>query len=298
MEWSKKWFEDYKGTSREGVSLRSYSNLKIGGPAALFLEPWAEDDAAFAVRVCIEHGLPYRILGAGSNVVLPDEGLDEVVFYIGHWNRVVRDEHRLIASAGKSLPSLIRQAKECKLGGLEFLAGIPAQVGGAVFMNAGTHEAETSDLLESVRLIDRSGELCEIAREDMQPSYRSGGFEQVLITTATFSLTPRPEAEIKQNIETLLKRRAATQPVSARSVGCIFKNPPGEAAGRLIQDAGLKGERLGDIEVSSRHANYFVNLGKGTSAELLELIQKVQDRVLEESGLRLEPEVQIWRNRE
>lgn len=297
MEWSKKWFEDYKGTSREGVSLRSYSNLKIGGPAALFLEPWAEEDAAVAIRICLEHGLPYRILGAGSNVVLPDEGLDEVVFHIGHWNRVVRDGERLIASAGKSLPSLIRQAKECKLGGLEFLAGIPAQVGGAVFMNAGTHEAETCDLLHSVRIIDESGELREIERKDMEPTYRSGGFGQVMITTATFALEERPEEEIKQNLETLLKRRAATQPVSARSVGCIFKNPPGDAAGRLIQAAGLKGERIGDIEVSSRHANYFVNLGKGTSQQLIKLIQKVQDRVFEESGIRLEPEVQIWRNR-
>lgn len=295
MEWSKKWFEDYKGTIREGVSLQSYSNLKIGGPAALFLEPWAEEDAAVAIRVCIEQGLPYRVLGAGSNVVLPDEGLDEAVFYLGHWNRVVRDEQRLIASAGKSLPSLIRQAKECKLGGLEFLAGIPAQVGGAVFMNAGTKEAETSDLLVSVRLIDESGELRELPREDMQPSYRSGGFGNVLITTATFQLEPRSEEDIKQNLETLLKRRAATQPVSARSVGCIFKNPPGEAAGRLIQEAGLKGERIGDIEVSSRHANYFINLGEGTSAQLLELIQKVQERVFETSGQRLEPEVQIWR---
>ena len=297
MEWSKKWFEDYKGTSREGVSLRSYSNLKIGGPAALLLEPWAEEDAAVAIRICLEHGLPYRVLGAGSNVVLPDEGLDEVVFYVGHWNRVVRDEHRLIASAGKSLPSLIRQAKECKLGGLEFLAGIPAQVGGAVFMNAGTHEAETFDLLESIRFIDEGGELLEATREDLHPSYRSGGLGKVLITTATFKLEPRPEEEIKQNMEILLKRRAATQPVSARSVGCIFKNPDGDAAGRLIQAAGLKGERIGDIEVSSRHANYFVNLGEGTSAQLLELMQRVQDRVFEETGVRLEPEVQIWSNR-
>ncbi|MEZ5988099.1 MAG: UDP-N-acetylmuramate dehydrogenase [Planctomycetota bacterium] len=289
MQWSTKWFEGYRGSLREGVPLARYSNLRIGGPAALFLEPWSEEDAALAVRVCLEHDLPWEVLGAGSNVLIPDEGVQCVVFHVGHWNRVVRDGDRLIASAGRSLPSLLRQARELGLGGLEFLAGIPAQVGGAVAMNAGTRECETCDLVESVRIVDRYGELREVGRDGMHPTYRDGGLGHCLVTTATFRLTPRPEAVIRETYERLMKHRNQTQPVSERSVGCIFKNPEGDFAARLIQEAGLKGERLGDLEVSTKHANYFVNHGEGTAAQLMELMRRVQARVHDRFGVRLQP---------
>lgn len=294
MEWSQKWFEGYKGTLRGGVSLKACSYLRIGGSAALFLEPWAEEDAAVAVRVCLEHDLPIRVLGAGSNLLIPDDAVEAAVFHLPHWNRVVRDGDQLIVQAGKSLPSLIRMAKECRLAGLESLCGIPAQIGGAVAMNAGTSEGEIFDFVVSVRFIDQHGELRELGRSEIEPSYRDGGLGDVLITSVTFALEPGAEDKIFERMRALLKRRTQTQPVSECSVGCIFKNPEGDSAGRLIQAAGLKGERVGAIEVSTKHANFFVNTGEGTYAQVRELIERVRSSVQSHCGHTLALEVRDW----
>lgn len=294
MEWSQKWFEDYKGTIRAGVSLKALSHFRIGGPAALFLEPWAEEDAALAIRVCLEHSLPFKVLGAGSNLLIPDDGVEAAVFHFPHWNRVVRDGDQLIVQAGKSLPSLIRMAKECGLSGFETLCGIPAHVGGAIAMNAGTKEGEIFDRLVSLRVIDEHGELRELMRSELQPRYRDGGLGDGLITSVTFQLEPCAEDEIFERMRSLLKKRTQTQPVTECSVGCIFKNPEGDSAGRLIQAAGMKGERIGDIEVSTKHANFFLNLGAGSHAQVQELIGRVRDRVMAHSGTHLELEVRQW----
>ena len=304
MEWSRHWFETseiegregdgWKGVIREGVSLGKHSHLKIGGNASVFIEPWAEEDAAHVVRVCREHGLPLRVLGGGSNLLISDEGVDEVVVYFGQWKRVVRDENRLIASAGASLPSLLRMAKEAKLTGLEHLIGIPAQVGGAVAMNAGTKYGECFDTLESLRVIDAEGVLKTLQRAECSPRYRDGGLGESLVTTATFALEPGNAIEIQERMESMLKERNRTQPVSERSCGCIFKNPEGTSAGRLIDAAGLKGMGVGDIEVSTKHANYFVNKGEGTAQQVLELVERVRERVREDAGVELELEVKLW----
>jgi UDP-N-acetylmuramate dehydrogenase len=258
------------------------------------VEPWAEEDAALFLRVCAERGLPYRLLGGGSNVLIPDEGVDAFVFSIPQWNRVVRDGNRLIASAGATLPSLIRKAKDLALEGLETLVGIPAQVGGAVRMNAGTKEGETFDHLVSVRVADESGEIREIPKEDLRPRYRDGNLGRVLITTASFELKPSNRLLIQERIKEYLTYRNRSQPVTERSLGCIFKNPEGDAAGRLIEASGMKGCREGDIMVSEKHANYFVNLGEGTAAQVLELMGRVQEAVHREFALSLRPEIRIW----
>ena len=294
MDWSRSWFEGFKGVLREGVDLSSFSHMRVGGRAAVLVEPWSEEDAALFLRVCAEKGLPYHLLGGGSNVLIPDEGVDAFVFSIPQWNRVVRDGNRLVASAGATLPSLIRKAKDLALEGLETLVGIPAQVGGAVRMNAGTKEGETFDHLVSVRVADESGELREIPREDLHPKYRDGNLGKVLITTATFELKPSNRLLIQERIKEYLTYRNRSQPVTEKSLGCIFKNPPGDAAGRLIEAAGLKGAREGDIMVSEKHANYFVNLGAGTSTQVLDLIARVQETVQNEFSLHLHPEIQIW----
>ena len=294
MEWSKRWFEGFKGVIREGVPLAPHSHIRIGGPARVFLEPWAEEDAARALAVCKQHGLPWRILGGGSNLLIHDAGVDAVVISLEKWNRVIKDKRLLVASAGASLPSLLRRAKDARLAGLEGLIGIPAQVGGAIAMNAGTAVAEAFDRLVSVRVVDETGELRTIEREAFAPSYRNGNLGEVIVTTATFELDEgQPEAEIQAAMKQQLRKRNATQPVTQRSVGCIFKNPEGDAAGRLIQEAGLKGERVGDIEVSKKHANYLVNLGEGSAAEVMALIERVRERVLAEFGVRLELEVKL-----
>jgi UDP-N-acetylmuramate dehydrogenase len=279
---------------REGVPLAPYSHVRIGGPARVFLEPWSEEDAAFAVRVCKEHDLPCLVLGGGSNLLIADGGLDAVVLYLGSWNRVVRDGKLLIASAGASLQSLLRRAREARLSGLEGLIGIPAQVGGAVCMNAGTHEASTFDRIVRLRIVDEHGAVQTLEKEQLHPVYRSGNLGQSIVTTATFELDEGDPKAIGERMDATLRRRNDTQPVTQRSVGCIFKNPPGLFAGKLIQDAGLKGERVGPIEVSPKHANYMVNLGGGTAAQMCELIDFVRQRVKETSGVELELEVKLW----
>jgi len=295
MEWSKKWFEDYRGVIREGVSLAAHSHLRVGGDAAVFLEPWSEEDAALAMRVCKEHALPYRILGGGSNLLIHDDGVDAIVFYLGNWNRVVRDDKRLIASAGTSLPTLLRMAKDSKLSGLEPLVGIPAQVGGAVMMNAGTRHGQIFDRLESVRVIDEDGEIKTLERDSLHPKYRDSQLGDIMVTTATFALEPGNPDEIFETMTTWLKARNQTQPVSQKSVGCIFKNPPGgKSAGQLIDEAGLKGQRVGPIEVSPKHANFFVNAGGGTAAQVIELVERVREKVKDRTGVELEVEVKLW----
>ena len=262
--------------------------------ATVFLEPWAEDDAAFAVRACKEHGLPWCVLGGGSNLLIHDDGVDAVVIHPGRWNKVVRDHNKLIASAGASLPSLLRRSKECRLNGLEGLIGIPAHVGGAVAMNAGTSESSCFDRIIEIELVDEDGQLVTREKDELSPSYRNGNLGDVLVTKATFELDEGRGPEHDDAMTSYLKRRNATQPVTQKSVGCIFKNPGGDAAGRLIQEAGLKGERVGDIEVSPKHANYFVNHGEGTAAQALELIDRVRSRVREEFDVELELEVKLW----
>ncbi|HMQ21427.1 MAG TPA: UDP-N-acetylmuramate dehydrogenase [Planctomycetota bacterium] len=295
MEWSKRWFEGFKGVIREGVPLAPKSHIRIGGPARVYVEPWAEEDAALVLRVCSEQGLPWVVLGGGSNLLISDEGVDAVVIAIEAWQRVVKDGNKLVAAAGASLPSLLRHAKDAQLAGLECLIGIPAQVGGAVAMNAGTATGETFDRITSLRVVDASGALHTLERDQLAPTYRNGQLGDVLVTTATFELESGKSAQaIQDAMKEQLQKRNATQPVTEKSVGCIFKNPPGDAAGRLIQAAGLKGEAIGPIEVSTKHANYFVNKGGGTAAQVLELIDRVRGRVREDSGIDLELEVKLW----
>ncbi|MCA8968142.1 MAG: UDP-N-acetylmuramate dehydrogenase [Planctomycetes bacterium] len=294
MEWSKRWFEGFKGVLREGVDLAPRSHIRIGGPARVYAEPWAEEDAALILRVCREHDLPWVVLGGGSNLLIADSGIDAIVIAIDAWQRVVKDGNRLVASAGASLPALLRQAKDASLSGLEGLIGIPAQVGGAVAMNAGTATSETFDSIVSLRIVDETGEIRTLERDELSPSYRNGNLGDVLVTTATFELSTGSPTAIQQAMKDHLQKRNATQPVTEKSVGCIFKNPEGDAAGRLIQAAGLKGEAVGPIEVSTKHANYFVNKGGGTAAQVLELVDRVRNRVREEFGVELELEVKLW----
>ncbi len=294
MDWSRKWFETFKGVVREGVDLAPFSHMRVGGKAEVLLEPWSEEDAATAVRICREHGLPLLFLGGGSNLLVADEGVSAFVLHVGRWNRVVRDENRLIASAGASLPSLLRKARESGLGGLETLVGIPAQVGGAVHMNAGTRFGSTFDHLASVRIVDPEGGIRDLRTSDLEPSYRDGGLGDSLVTTATFVLEEESKETIRERFTEFLEWRNRRQPVTEKSLGCIFKNPDGESAGALIDRAGLKGERVGGIEVSTKHANFFVNKGGGTAAEVVRLIEKVRERVCKEFSIELELEIELW----
>lgn len=283
-----------RGAVRANVPLAPWMHLRIGGPVDWFLEPYAEEDVALAVRVCHELDVPLRILGGGSNVVVADAGVRGAVLHLGNLNRIVRDGNRITAGAGCTLPSLLRATKDVGLAGLERLTGIPAMVGGAVAMNAGTRDGETFDLLASLTVVEPDGTIAVRGPERFQQRYRDGGLRDDVVVQATFALTPDDPNAIFERFSASLKKRNATQPVSQRSVGCVFRNPPGDAAGRLIEASGCKTLEIGGIEVSGLHANYFINRGSGSAAEFVALMQEVRRRVREQAGVELEPEVKFW----
>ncbi len=286
--------QGFRGVLREQVSLAPLTHIRIGGPAEFYLEPATEDDVVLVVKACRELNLPLHCLGGGSNVVVADAGMPGVVLSLAKLNRVVQDENRITAGAGVSLPSLIRSTKDIGLAGLELLIGIPAQLGGAVAMNAGTRDGETFDHLVSLTLVDAEGRLHSMDKASMQPSYRDGGLGDQLVLQGTFELQKDDSQEIFQRMENSLKRRNATQPVTQRSVGCVFTNPEGDSAGRMIEGAGCKLLRCGNVSVSGKHANYFINEGEGTCEDFLALLNKVQQQVADKFAVQLQPEVKVW----
>ena len=284
----------FHGAIREAVPLAPLTHVRIGGAAQFFAEPKTEADVGLLVQAARDFDLSMRILGGGSNLLVDDAGVQGLVVSLVCLNRVMRDGDLVTAGAGVTLPSLIRGTKDQGLAGLELLIGVPAVVGGAVAMNAGTRDTETFAHLVSLTVVDASGELSVIGKDQFQPSYRNGGLGESIVVQATFSLQEDNPQAIYKRMETSLKRRNATQPVTEKSVGCVFKNPAGESAGGLIERAGCKTIERGPIAVSEKHANYFVNRGGGTSQEFLDLLADVQGRVLEEFQIKLEPEVQLW----
>ena len=284
----------FPGVFRTEVAMAPMTHVRIGGAAEFLLEPHSEEGVAQVVRLAARFEQPLHILGNGSNVLIPTEGLRGMVLSLGQLNRVMRDDDRITAGAGVTLPSLIRGTKDLGLAGLELLIGVPAVVGGAVAMNAGTHDTEVFEHLVSIVAVNSEGELEIIGKDGMSPSYRNGGLGDRIVVGATFELRQDEPQEIFQRMEVSLKRRNATQPVTEMCVGCVFKNPPGDAAGRLIEAAGCKTLRRGEVVVSGKHANYFINEGGATSQDFLDLVRDVQDRVREEFAVELKPEVRIW----
>lgn len=283
-----------RGIVRENVELAPLTHVRIGGPAAFFVEPLTEEAVGQVVRACREADAPLLVLGGGSNLLIADAGVMAVVVSLSSLSRVVRDRQLLTAGAGVSLPSLVRNGKDTGLAGLETLVGIPAVVGGAVAMNAGTSDGSTFDHLVRLTVCDRDGDVHQLDRSDLTPAYRDGNLGERIVLTATFELTPDDPAAIYRRLETSLKRRNATQPVTERSVGCVFRNPAGMSAGRLIEEAGCKLLRRGGVSVSAKHANYFVNDGTGTSVEFLQLMDDVRGRVQKGTGVELAAEVKLW----
>lgn len=284
----------FSGAIRENVPLAQHTHIRIGGPARFLAEPATETAVARLVEVTRELDLPLYVVGGGSNLVVADDGVDGVVMSLEPLHQLVRDKNHVTASAGVTLPSLIRKTKDAGLKGLEVLIGIPAHVGGAIAMNAGTHDGATFDHLVALTLVNTDGEIEAWDRDRMRPAYRDGGIDDRIVLSATWELEEDDPKAIHTRLEASLKQRNATQPVTGQSVGCVFTNPEGDSAGRMIEAAGCKLLRRGAISVSGKHANYFVNEGGGTCHDFLELMSEVQRRVEAESGVHLVPEVKVW----
>jgi len=282
---------------RRGVPFAKLTTLGVGGTCHWLFEPTDEKEAAAFIRACHKEGLPYRILGMGSNLVILDD-IDLPVLRLRFPAELKREGLSLSAPASFGHIRMSQAAAEAGLSGLEYAAGIPGSVGGALRMNAGAYGAELIDVLATFRFLTPEGELIEKRPEPGEFRYRWSFFAEspAVALGMTVKLAEGDREKIRAQVAVNMEKRGTSQPLSKRNAGCIFKNPPGASAGRLIDQAGLKGLRVGDAEVSPEHGNFLVNLGHASAAEFAELMDTVRAKVKAAHGVDLEPEVEIWRN--
>ena len=285
-----------RGTVRTGEPLSKHTTWRIGGPADYFVEPAGLADVQFVVRFAADRGLPLTVMGNGSNLLVSDAGLRGILLKMGRGMADIHiDGDVLRVQSGARLSQAIGTAAQADLGGLEFMAGIPASVGGAVVMNAGVNGASLGDRVEEVTLVDREGRVCRRSGSELGFRYRWSDLQAdgAIVAAVVFRCISRNRTEIEREVEHYLRRRRETQPLEHPSAGCVFKNPPGDSAGRLIEAAGGKGLRVGNAEVSRKHANFILNLGGATARDVLALSEQVRRLVSDKFGIELGLEVNI-----
>ncbi|ABG05720.1 UDP-N-acetylmuramate dehydrogenase [Rubrobacter xylanophilus DSM 9941] len=275
--------------------LRRYTAWKIGGPADALLEPSSIQELLSAVELAGEHGVPVTVLGGGTNVLVRDGGIRGLTIRLAKSLRGVKlSGETLVAEAGALYPVLANMTASRGLAGLEFATGIPGTVGGAVFMNAGAYGSETARVLLWADIL-RDGRVVRMGPEELGLSYRRSILHDHpgwVVLRAAYRLHPGDPEDLRERIREFRTLRMNGSP-NRPSCGSTFKRPPGDFPGRVIEAAGLKGLRVGQIEVSTVHANYFVNLGGGTASDALRLMELVRERVRERLGVELEPEVRV-----
>lgn len=279
------------------VPLSLHTSLRIGGPADAMATPADREELAALLAICHAHQIPVRVLGAGFNVLVREGGIRGLVLRLKKLRRIEREaEDRVLIEAGASHATITSYCVKEGLSGLEFGAGIPGTLGGWLAMNAGIGTRELKDVVIDIEWLDRAGTRFEtIPRDRLDFQYRSlaGLPEGAVLVAARLRVEPSERETIQAEIDRLLAHRQQTQPTDIPSCGSVFRNPPGDYAGRLIEAVGLKGSREGAAEISTRHANFIVNHGGATTADVLRLIERAQETVLRETGVELETEVQL-----
>jgi UDP-N-acetylmuramate dehydrogenase len=291
------WFDGLEAIVRPDIPLRDFTWYRLGGPARWLCEPRDERELAAAFARIHAARVPWRVLGGGANVIARDEGFDGAVIRLcgAEFERIEFSDDTVIAGAAADLPKLVRATLAQGLVGLEVLAGIPGTVGGAIRMNAGGHQGEIGQFVRQVRLVDSDGQLVTRSAATLGFSYRNANLQDGIVLDVTLALQRGDAEEALRRYRVIWNAKYESQPpLAARSSGCVFKNPPGQSAGRLLDQAGLKGTRIGGAEISTRHANFIVADGGATSQDVLNLIQLAKERVRQTTGIELEPEVEIW----
>lgn len=280
---------------RENEPMRNHTTWRIGGPADRLVQPESTEELQQAIQEAQKAGEPYYVIGGGSNLLVSDEGIAGTVIQLGgSLTGLQISETSIIAEAGVPLPFLARKAAEHGLSGLEFAAGIPGSVGGAVVMNAGAYQGQISNVIEQVICCDASGQLITLHAADCGFAYRNSRFKnnrELVIVSVKMNLQPGRKEDILEQMQKNTASRNAKQPVEYPNAGSIFKNPPGDAAGRLIELIGAKGWRQGDAEVSEKHSNFIVNTGSASCQDVLQLVNRVKQAVYQKTGVLLEEEI-------
>ena len=282
------------------IMLAGHTSMRVGGPVSCLLRPLDLAGLQTAVQVLNQNHHPYFILGRGTNLLVQDEGTRAVAISLEKaFSQVecIDPTGRVKAGAGLRLSRLLRFSLQQNLSGLEFIAGIPGSVGGALRMNAGTHAGNMADVCEAVYVLLSDGILAKLMGAKLSFSYRRLELPPAaVVLEAELQLTPSSRGQIRQRIRSLLKVRKEKQPWQLPSAGSVFKNPPGDFAGRLIEAVGLKGVRIGDAQISPKHANFIVNRGQARASDIHALIQLAQEKVSQEFGVQLELEIEVVGN--
>jgi UDP-N-acetylmuramate dehydrogenase len=282
-----------RGRVMFGAMLRPYTSFKIGGPADVLVEPADVDEVCRLVAQARTAEVPLFVVG-GTNLLIRDGGIRGIVVSLSKL-RTIREEPGavLYAEGGVGMPTLIGHALRRSLAGLEWAAGIPGTVGGCLMMNAGTRLGEMKDSVKAVRLVTMRGEIRDLPAAAVRFDYRRAHLPKGIVVGVWLQLQQGRRAEIAKIVKDYLHYRKDTQPLAMPSAGCVFKNPPQDSAGRLLEEAGLKGMRIGDAEVSTKHGNFIVNRGHANAADVISLIQKVRRMIKQKSGVRLNLELKI-----
>ena len=286
----------YGAEYKKNECLASYTSFKIGGRCPILIKPNGMDCLREIVSEFNCGNKEYRIIGKGSNILVSDKGVDFPVISLSSMTKAEVDGERMICTAGMPLIGLCRLAAEQSLSGLEFAYGIPGSTGGAVYMNAGAYGGEMKDVVSECTFIDSDGELVRAAAEDLDFSYRHSFFsgKKYIITEIKLMLHKGDKNEIQNTMDELMQRRRDKQPLEYPSAGSTFKRPEGDFAGRLIEAAGLKGFSIGGAQVSEKHCGFVINKGGATFDDVKMLIERVREKVKENSGVSLETEVVVW----
>lgn len=286
---------EIRGEVRFKEPLSFHTSLRIGGSADIFIVPQDVDDIRHALMIAAREQLPLVVIGGGNNLLVGDRGVRGVVIKLeGCLGRSEFHGEEAVAGAGASLSALIREAAALNLGGLEALVGIPATIGGALAMNAGTPDGCIGDFVSAAYFLYPDGALGEFKPHAGAFTYRDFHFPGgAVLIGCRLRLSRRPFAEIQKDIKQRLKQKKATQPLALASAGCVWKNPPGEVAARLVEKVGLKGKRVNGAEVSAKHANFIVNRGGATAGDIHALMDLTRERVQGHFGIALEPEIRI-----
>lgn len=275
--------------------MKKHTTFRVGGPADVLVQP---DETALAaiLALCRQYHVSYSFIGNGSNLLVGDKGIRGVVIEMTDpMGNIEVDGTQITAQAGAMLSKIANTAASNGLGGMEFAAGIPGSVGGAVVMNAGAYGGEMKDIIERVYVLDENGAQLELDRDALDLGYRHSCIpeKKYIVTKVVLELVPRNEAEIRSEMKELNEKRAEKQPLQYPSAGSTFKRPEGYFAGKLIMDAGLRGYQVGGAQVSEKHCGFVINKGDATAADICQLMQDVADKVQAQFGVVLEPEVKM-----
>lgn len=277
--------------------MANHTTFKIGGPAQLLVEPACVQQIQAIITLCRRSNVPFHVMGLGSNILCSDKGMPGVVLKLADaFSRIEINGCTLFAQAGASNESVAQAAQKAGLTGYEFASGIPGSIGGAAIMNAGAYDGEFKDVASSVTCLTPEGDIVEVPAAQANWSYRHSMMMDAgyIVLAATLKLTADSCDAVQLRMDDLRQRRESKQPLEMPSAGSTFKRPEGYFAGKLIQDAGLKGYRIGGAQVSPKHSGFVVNAGDATAEDVRKLIAHIQDTVFANEGVRMEPEVRMW----